>query len=271
MRIKRFTPAQRVFHLLLMLSFVTQSATGLAQMYIGTPWGRFLASLFGGSQQALYIHYRVGVFMIALLCIHVLYIFIRIDWKRFPKSVYGPDSLLPRKEDLGQTIQHVGWLLGISKPPRFDRWGYWEKFDYWAVFWGITILGGTGLILHSPTKSSLFMPGWVLNVLLWVHRIEAMLAMAHVFIIHFFIAHLRRHNFPMDLVMFEGSVDLENARHERPAWVERIEQEGILQSVLETGESGALRLVYYIIGFAMIIGCLYLLVNALANVRGLFG
>jgi hypothetical protein len=75
----------------------------------------------------------------------------------------------------------------------------------------------------------------------------------------------------MDLVMFEGSVDLENARHERPAWVERLEQEGILQSVLVTGDSGALRLVYYIIGFAMIIGCLYLLVNGLANVRGLFG
>jgi hypothetical protein len=115
------------------------------------------------------------------------------------------------------------------------------------------------------------MPGWVLNGLLWVHRIEAVLAMAHVFIIHFFIAHLRRHNFPMDLVMFEGSVDLESARHERPAWVERLEQEGILQSVLVTGESGALRLVYYIIGFVIIIACLYLLVNGLANVRGLFG
>jgi hypothetical protein len=52
--------------------------------------------------------------------------------------------------------------------------------------------------------------------------------------------------------------------------VERLEQEGILQSVLVTGESGALRLVYYIIGFVIIIGCLYLLVNGLANVRGLF-
>jgi cytochrome b subunit of formate dehydrogenase len=179
--------------------------------------------------------------------------------------------LLPRFEDIGQAQQHVGWLLGMSKPPLFDRWGYWEKFDYWAVFWGITVLGITGLILYNPVASSFLMPGWVLNVLLWVHRIEAILAMAHVFIIHFFIAHLRRHNFPMDLVMFEGSVDLESARHERPAWVERLEQEGNLQSVLVTGESGALRIVYYIIGFVMIIGCLYLLVNGLANVRGLFG
>ncbi len=68
------------------------------------------------------------------------------------------------------------------------------------------------------------MPGWVFNVLLWVHRIEALLAIAHVTTIHFFIGHLRRHNFPMDLAMFEGSVDLEKARHERPAWVERMEQ-----------------------------------------------
>jgi hypothetical protein len=115
------------------------------------------------------------------------------------------------------------------------------------------------------------MPGWVLNVLLWIHRIEAVLAIAHVTIIHFFIAHLRRHNFPMDLVMFEGSVDLEKVRHERPAWVARLEQEGNLQSHLVDGSPEARRAIYYIFGFAIMICFLYLLVNGLANARGLFG
>ena len=146
-RIKRFTPAQRLFHLLLMLFFLIQAATGLARLYSATNWGRFLVSFFGGYDQALRIHWRVGLFMLALLGVHVLYVLISVDWRRFPKSVYGPDSLLPRKEDLVQALQHVGWLLGLRRPPRFDRWGYWEKFDYWAVFWGICILGGTGLVL----------------------------------------------------------------------------------------------------------------------------
>ncbi len=265
MNIRRFTPAQRLFHLLLMLSFVTQATTGLAQMYFGTHWGRFLASFFGGYKGALNIHKLGGLFMLVLFCIHALYMLIWIDWQRFPKSVYGPDSLLPRWEDFSQALQHVGWLLGLRKPPRFDRWSYWEKFDYWAVFWGIIILGGTGLILYNPMASSLYIPGWGLNVALWVHRIEASLAMAHVFIIHFFIGHLRRYNFPMDLVMFEGSIDLEKVRHERPAWVERLELQGTLKGLLDQSSPLYLRIVYYAFGFAILIGCLYLLVHGLAT------
>jgi hypothetical protein len=105
--------------------------------------------------------------------------------------------------------------------------GFWvlprpRSFDYWAVFWGIPLLGATGLLLAYPLTASKIMPGWGLNVALWIHRIEAILAMCHVFIIHFFIAHLRRHNFPMDRAMFEGSADLTATRHERPAWIARL-------------------------------------------------
>lgn len=268
-RIRRFTPPQRAFHLILMLTFALQSATGLARMYVGTEWGKRLAGLFGGYAGTLTIHKWVGLFMLSTLIVHLSYILITIDWRRFPKSIYGPDSLLPRWEDLGQILQHLGWLIGLKEPPRFDRWGYWEKFDYWAVFWGICILGGTGLILYYPVYSSRFIPGWTLNVLLWIHRIEAVLAMGHVFIIHFFIGHLRRHNFPMDLAMFEGSVDLEKVRHERPDWVARMEQEGTLQSVLVASAPVVLRVIYYVFGFVMITGCLYLFINSLANVSGL--
>ena len=66
-RIKRFSPAQRVFHLLLMLSFLTQATTGLARLYVETNWGRFLASLFGGYNKTLTIHWWVGLFMLVLL------------------------------------------------------------------------------------------------------------------------------------------------------------------------------------------------------------
>lgn len=263
-RLKRFTPAQRLFHLLLMLSFVTQSATGLARMFIETSWGYFLASIFGGYQKALTLHKGAGIFMLVLVCVHVFYVLIMIDWRRFPKSVFGPDSLLPQRADLVQALQHVGWLLGMTKPPRFDRWGYWEKFDYWSVLWGIVILGGTGLILFDTIISSRYIPGWELNVALWIHRIESILAMAHVFIIHFIIGHLRRHSFPMDLAMFAGSVDLEKTRHERPAWVDRLEKNGALQDALVQNVPVSLRVVSYVFGFAVMFGCFYLLVNCLA-------
>ncbi len=265
-RIKRFTPIQRLFHLALMLSFVIQAVTGIARIYITTDWGQVLASFFGGYNGTLEIHKYVGLFMLALFIVHAVYLLWIIDWRRFPRSVYGPDSILPRLEDLDQVVQHSGWLIGKASWPRLDRWSYWEKMDYFGVIWGMVIIGSTGLILFSPVFSSRYIPGWGLNIALWIHRIEAFLAIGHVFIIHFFIGHLRRENFPMDLVMFEGSVDLEKTRHERPAWVARMEQQGTLDGALvQKSVPVPLRVVSYAFGFTIVAGCLYLLINGLLN------
>ena len=270
-RIKRFTRGQRWFHLLLILSFIIQASSGLARMYIMTDWGRNLADIFGGYDRALTIHWWVGLFMLALLGVHTTYVLLRISWRHFPKNIYGPDSLLPRLEDFNQAFQHVGWMLGISKLPHFDRWGYWEKFDYFAVFWGILLLGGTGIILFNPVFFTRLMPGRAINILLWVHRIEAVLAITHVSVIHFFIGHLRRHNFPMDLVMFEGSVSMEKLRHERPAWMERLEKTGDLTREVTSDAPTALRAVYYGFGFTIMICLLYLCFNALMHVGYIIG
>ena len=189
-RIKRFTLMQRLFHLLLMLSFLTQGATGLARMYIETPWGKRLIWLFGGYESALTVHKYVGIFMICGFLVYILYLFFQIDWRHFPHSLFGPDSLVPKSHDIKDFFHHIGWFLGMTKAPQFDRWGYWEKFDYWAVFWGIPILGITGLVMAYSLTASRFIPGWGLNVVFWIHRIEAIIAMCHVFIIHFFIGHI---------------------------------------------------------------------------------
>lgn len=264
-RIRRFSLLQRLFHLVLMLSFLTQGATGLARMYIETPWGKRLSWLFGGYESTLTVHKYVGIFLICGFLIHVIYLLFQIDWHHFPRSLFGPDTLLPQPRDIKQFFHHVGWFLGMTKAPRFDRWGYWEKFDYWAVFWGMVIMGTTGLILAYPMASSRIIPGWSLNVAFWIHRIEAILAMAHVFIIHFFIAHLRRHNFPMDQAIFEGSVDLDATRYERPAWIARLEQTGKLESILVTEGKLGRRLFFYLFGFAALISGVFLLIGGLAN------
>jgi len=91
------------------------------------------------------------------------------------------------------------------------------------------------------------------------------LAMCHVFIIHFFIGHLRRHNFPMDRAMFEGSADLETTRHERPAWVERLETAGKINAVLVPEAGTGRRVVYYIIGYLAVASGVFLLIGGLVN------
>lgn len=264
-RIKRFTPLQRLFHLLLMVSFLTQGASGLARMYFETPFGKWLSGFFGGYEGALHVHINVGIFMIIGFVIHAVYILFKVDWRNFPGSIFGPDSLMFRFKDLKDFFAHIAWFFGGKKSPDFDRWGYWEKFDYLAVFWGMVILGITGLLMAYSLAASRWMPGWGLNVAFWIHRIEAILAMAHIFIIHFFVAHLRRHNFPMDRTMFEGSADLEATRHERPAWIARLQENNELDGALVAGANPGLRIVSYIVGFAAVLTGLILLVGALVN------
>jgi cytochrome b subunit of formate dehydrogenase len=265
MRLRRFSPTQRIFHLLLMLCFLTQGSTGLGRMYIQTDWGRGLASFFGGYEAALTIHKYVGLLMICGFLIHILYLVFSLNWKNLKDSLFGPDSLIPTPDDIRQFFHHVAWFFGLVRAPRFDRWGYWEKFDYWAVFWGIPILGITGLVLAFPLVSTRFVPGWGLNIALWIHRIEAILAMAHVFIIHFFIGHLRRTSFPMDRAMFEGSVELDLANHEKPFWVARLAQSGKLQRMIVPESTLARRILFYAFGYtAMMVG-VFLLIGGLVN------
>ena len=265
-RLLRFSPTQRLFHIGLVVTFLIQSATGLARMYMETGWGQALGRAFGGYDNARTVHIYVGIIMLCGLAAKTVYLLTRVDWKRFPASLFGPDSLIPRPVDVVQFFQHIGWMLGLRKAPAFDRWGYWEKFDFWAVFWGMTIIGITGLAMAYPLVSTRYMPGWGLNVCFWVHRIEAILAMGHVFIIHFFIGHLRRHNFPMDRAMFEGTTDYEAMTDEKPAWVERLRDAGTLDGALVAPAVGGIRVLYYLIGYTAIAIGVFLLIGALVNV-----
>ncbi len=260
-RIKRFTPVQRLFHSLLMISFLVLGATGLSRLYLTSGWGKMIAKVFGGYESALLVHKYTGFFMIAGFIIHAIYLLTKIN----TKTIIGPDSLLPRGKDITDFFSHVGWFLGIKELPRFDRWGYWEKFDYWAVFWGMVIIGLTGLMMAFPLITTQYVPGWGLNVALWLHRIEAFLAMAHVFVIHFFIAHLRRHNFPMDRTMFEGSAALETVQSEKPSWIDRLKKNGELEGMLVAETGAPQKAIFFIFGYVMVATGLFLLIGAIAN------
>ncbi|MBU0971251.1 MAG: cytochrome b/b6 domain-containing protein, partial [Proteobacteria bacterium] len=257
-RLKRFTPVQRLFHSLLMISFLVLGATGLSRLYIASGWGRWLADVFGGYTSALVVHRYAGFFMICGFAVHGLYLVTKIN----ARNIVGPDSLLPRAKDITDFFAHVGWFFGLRGLPRFDRWGYWEKFDYWAVFWGMVIIGITGLMMAFPMIATQYMPGWGLNLALWVHRIEAFLAMAHVFVIHFFIAHLRCHNFPMDQTMFEGSADLDAVQTEKPSWIDRLKQNGELEPLLVAEAGAPQKALFYLFGYAMVAAGLFLLIGA---------
>lgn len=268
-RLQRFPVSHRLWHLALIIIFMLMSVTGIAWTYIETPWGTGLANMFGGYRMTLEIHRVAGLFLLAGFALHILHMIASIDWRRFPSSLFSPDTLIFQPRDIAGFFRHLGWIVGLCKAPRFERWTWWEKFDYWAVWWGFMIVGITGLMLYDPVLTSDYMPGWFVNIALWVHRIEAVLAMAHVFSIHFFVEHFRVHNFPFNASMFDGTVDLEKVREEHPAWVERLESEHRLDGMIVRQPPVILRVVYFGFGYAIIALGILLLVFGLMNVTAL--
>jgi cytochrome b subunit of formate dehydrogenase len=259
-RIIRFSVIHRLFHLFIMVTFLIQALTGLGRLLYPTSWGKALTNLFGGYESITNIHSRVGVVMLLGFMVHIVYILMKMEWKSLRQSLFHPDSLIPGPQDAVHLGQKIRWFFGLGPPPAFDRWTYWEKFDYWAIFWGMPLLGVTGLLLMYPLVTSSFLPGWTLNVTLLLHRAEALLAMLYIFIIHFTVGHLRHGTFPMNECMFAGSVELEELQEEKPLWIVRLKEEGKLEEAIVPAPAPWFRVAYFIFGFLALSTGLYLLV-----------
>lgn len=265
--LKRFGRVERLFHLCLMLTFLIQAGTGFSRLFITTAFGRQLTILFGGYETAYRIHQFAGVLMIAGFLVHIGYLLLKVNRKNLIDSIIGPDSLVPDLQDARHLWRKVLWTFGFGLLPKLDRWAYWEKFDYWAVFWGMPLLAATGLMLMFPLITSRFLPGWALNIAAFLHRAEAILAISYIFIVHFFIGHLRPASFPMSETMFSGTVSLKEAVEEKPAWVERLIREGKLEQMKVKPPARWYRVLYYSFGYLALSFGIYLLVNGIIYIR----
>jgi thiosulfate reductase cytochrome b subunit len=191
-----------------------------------------LARALGGVTAAGVLHRIFAVIMIAVFVTHIGRLLLRLVRHRDYAVLWGPSSMVPQPKDLADLKGHFLWFLGRGPRPKFERYTYWEKFDYWAVFWGMAIIGGSGLMLWFPEAFAQVIPGWVFNIALLVHGEEALLAVGFIFTIHFFNGHLRPEKFPMDMVIFTGSVTESELRHERPAEYERLAATGELERLV---------------------------------------
>ena len=126
------------------------------------------------------------------------------------------------------------WFVGLGPRPTFERWAYWEKFDFFGAASDTTLLGVTGLILWFPNLFCLFLPGEAVNIAKVVHSTLALLATGFVFAIHFFATHFRPDKFPMDMSILTGIVSEEEMHHERPEYLERLRAEGRIEELQAT-------------------------------------
>jgi cytochrome b subunit of formate dehydrogenase len=212
-----------------MVTFLGLAATGMPLLFSDAAWARMLAMLFGGFYGAGLVHRFMGGTLLLAVVWHVGNVF----WRAFVRGesglFWGPTSMMPQPRDVTQFFQQMKWFFGRAPYPKHEHFTYWEKFDYWAVLWGTAIMGAAGLILWFPVAAARILPGWMFNVALFVHGAEASLAIGFIFVVHFFNGHLRPEKFPMDLVIFTGTVTDQELKHERAGEYERISAAGGFQ------------------------------------------
>ena len=231
---ERFTRTQRVMHITMIVSFISLALTGMTLKFSYTSWASIVSHLLGGFESAGYIHRVAASVMVVLFAYHLWDLIRqkRSSGRTWLQMVFGKDSLMFNRKDLDDLIGSLKWFLGRGKRPRYGRWTYWEKFDYFAVFWGIFVIGSTGATLWFPEFFARFLPGWFINVATIVHSDEALLATGFIFTIHFFNTHLRPEKFPMDLVVFTGRMTVEELQHDKPEEYEALVASGKLEEHL---------------------------------------
>ena len=231
---QRFKSLNRVLHFLMILCFFTLAFTGLTLKFSYTGWAVILSHLMGGFETAGYIHRFAAVIMVGIFITHItdLVKMRRMEYGSWKELLLGPDSMMLNKKDLEDLIGSIKWFIGLGERPEYGRWTYWEKFDYFAVFWGIFVIGSTGLTLWFPQFFTQFLPGWVINIATIIHSDEALLATGFIFTVHFFNTHLRPEKFPMDIVIFSGRVPLEEYKIDRPGDYKKLRDSDKLEEQL---------------------------------------
>ncbi len=237
--IRRFSKSQRFTHLFVIISFLMLALTGMILKFADMQWANFISRFLGGVEGAGYIHRFAAVITFGYFSFH-LFSLIRTKIKQhipIMRFIFGKESLMFNKQDVIDFWRTIKWFVGLGPRPDYGRWTYWEKFDYMAVFWGVAVIGLSGLIQWFPETFTLIFPGWLINVAQIIHSDEALLAVGFIFTIHFFNTHLRPEAFPMDTVIFTGLVPLEEYKHDRPREYEALKASGKLRKVLVKKES----------------------------------
>jgi len=260
---RRWPAIWRLAHLCFAICTMMLVLTGMTLFNSDLSLASVISHMFGGPRVTGNVHRFFAVGFVGIFFWHISYVFLRIgkNWKTF--RWFGPDSLIPSLNDLNDAIGMFKWFFGLAPKPLLDRFTYWEKFDYWAPFWGVTIIGGSGAMLWFKELVATYLPGWVFNVATIFHGEEAVLAAGFLFTVHFFNNHWRPDKFPLDILMFTGKMPLEEFKREHTVEYNRLVAQGQLDKFLVDAPSRPMTLASKVLGFTLIGIGLFLLVFVL--------
>lgn len=249
----RLSLAQRYLHGFVAVTFLGLAMTGLPLRFSSASWSLALAHAVGGFGTILFFHLFNAVILTLAFLVHLGNLGYRIAFRKEYGLVWGPSSMAPNLKDIRDFIQQFKWFFFRGPRPKMGRYAYWEKFDYWAVFWGMGIIGFSGYAMWFAPFFARFIPGSWLNIALLIHGEEAILAVSFIFAIHFFNTHLRPDDFPMDLTIFTGSQTEEEFKHRHPEEYSELVATGKLDRLRVAGPPRWLKNFGFLFGTAAIL------------------
>lgn len=205
----RFTKSERLQHALLTLSFVLLAYTGFA-LRAPHAWWAYPFTLFDvGVDWRGIIHKAMAIIFVSLSIYHLLFL---IFTKRGRSEL---KALKPGTKDWSDFIQIQKYNLGKQiQKPKFKRYNYIEKMEYWALVWGAFIMIATGSMLTFENFFMKFFPKWALDVANAVHFYEAVLATLAILVWHFYFVIFDPDHYPLNVSMDTGKIGKEEERED---------------------------------------------------------
>jgi formate dehydrogenase subunit gamma len=205
----RFSFWARFQHAAVLLLFGLLLLTGLPQKWPYAEASRWVIEHLGGLLAVRWLHRAAGFGFSALLGAHLLVAIGGVMSRRTP-----PSMLLSRKDFL-DAVDNLRYYAGFAEAsPKFGRYDYRQKFEYWGLIFGALIMVLSGFILYVPIIVSRVLPAELIPAAKVMHSYEAMLAFLIVLIWHMAGAHLTPESFPMDTSIFTGRIRKEKLHRE---------------------------------------------------------
>ncbi|MCE9637787.1 MAG: cytochrome b/b6 domain-containing protein [Planctomycetes bacterium] len=217
----RFRPIELWVHASVGFSFIVLAITGFALTFPDAAWVHGLAAVGFGETARGWVHRFAGVVFAVASVAHVAYIIAS------PHGRYAFGRIVPKLQDLRDARQNVLYHLGLAKtPPKFDRWDYTMKLEYWALAWGGVVMLVTGSMLWFKVEVTAWMPRWMVFVAERIHYYEAILAVGAIIVWHFFFVIFHPAEYPMSVTWMTGKLTEDEMKHAHPEEFERIRDSG---------------------------------------------
>jgi formate dehydrogenase gamma subunit len=231
----RMSLSERIQHGLLAISFITLVITGFMLKFPDAWW---VAPIHQWSEKLFsvrgLVHRIAGVALIGVSIYHLYYILFVARGKQLRRD------LMPKLLDVREFWGMVKYYLGQSKSkPKFGRFAYLEKAEYWALIWGVAVMGGTGIILwFNNYFIRLFtLLGW--NVAQAIHYYEAWLATLAILVWHFYFVIFNPNVYPLNTACITGTLTEEEMAEEHPRELEEIRSAEMDQVIAEGQQEAA--------------------------------